>query len=100
MIYFKTMVTIAALSLSGLALAETERERCLNVAEFAYRIAIGRDNGVSSAETGAMLKKNARAAGIPKSESSQMNALAGFVYTDLKNKSPDQIKRSFMAECS
>lgn len=80
--------------------AETQRDRCQNIAKVAYQFAAERDKGVSSQEIGKRITSIYKSGGLDEAEYMTMYALAGMVYSDLKAQSPEQIRRSFIKQCA
>lgn len=97
----KVVLAVSFLSFTSVfsIASEQQKSECQNVAKVAFRFAQRRDAGVSDKEIGNELRASYNAGSISESDFKTMFILAGFVYSALREKSPDQIRRSFLSEC-
>lgn len=90
----------AALLTVSAAYADTQRERCQNVAQTAQLFAKERDKGVTSKEIGRRITSVFNAGALTESEYMAMYGLAGMVYSDYKNISPEKLRQMYLSYCN
>lgn len=95
----KKIVIFAALLLSCGANAESKATRCVNVSGFAYQVAVLRDSGVTSKQTGDRIKALYKSGNISEQDAEHMYLIAGFVYSSLADRTPNQVRNIFNSQC-